>query len=84
MQNMDKNDPEIIKYVISGETEEEINDQLNDLEIDLIKKFGNQPDSAKEVMQFVTSLRESVMKRMKRDSTTSDNDKVSIINDSSN
>lgn len=65
MESMDKNDPEVIKYVITGETEEEITDQLNKLEIDLIRKFGQQPENAQEVMAFVASLRTTVFARLK-------------------
>lgn len=62
---MDKSKSEIIKYEITGQTEEEINDQLNTLEIDLIKKFGNNADAAQEVMNFVSSLRTSIIAKLK-------------------
>ena len=69
--------PEIIRYEITGETEEEITDQLNKLELDLIKRFGKQADSAKEVMTFVSSLRESVFKKLKQEHKLT-NDPVSF------
>lgn len=67
MQMTNKNTPEALKYVITGDTPEEVNDQLNLLEVDLIKRFGRQPESANEIMAFVASLRVSVMKRFDSD-----------------
>lgn len=65
---MDKKaNPEIIKYEITGQTVDEVNDQLNTLELDLIRKFGNNAEAAKEVMNFVSSLRESIVAKLRSD-----------------
>jgi hypothetical protein len=77
MENMEDK-KEVIRFIIDGQTEEEVTDQLNQLEIDLIKRYGQQPDGAVEVMAFVASLRNSILAKMKDE--LHDNGATSVVN----
>ena len=49
-------------FVIKGSSKEEIDAQLNKLQVDLIKKFNNDPDAVKECIAFVDSIRQKIFK----------------------